>query len=516
MLTVPIQSKLIDDFKETFQKELRKSSQESYGEMFFVNRSRIRDIAIFLSDNGANFINLLIIDLGTKFELIYIYYFKFLKEKKYWFILTEVDKQAEIDSIEVVFAQAKYLEDELIKRYGLKFSPYTKEMEQVLFAVPTALNPPKKNLNLLPIGIYNKIHNDNHYFNTIIENEKILSVVEKTGWLYRGIIPLLQHKNIFKENLNIIKRICYPSSYHHSLAYIMAIEQLAGIEVQERVNLIRTLLCEFERYESHLIWFANLFYSLGFSRRYYYLINRHKELQKLYKKYFNNRFLDDLNFIGYTQDIEGQNLTVIQLITENLLPLVFNSVYYFSYKRYVKEKCQGLGILDKDFALDAGVTGPCLRATGINYDVRKENPYLSYLNKNISPNWDVVTFNEGDVFARIETRLWEMKNSSNLIYNLIDEIIDDESKIDPIDTSKIKLAANKIGLIQLESPQGELIYYIKTADRPGKTNLGGVFIATPSMKNFVALNNYILKNNYENDLSLIVHSMDLNFNEIDL
>jgi len=516
MLVYASISDLLNEFKKNFTKELRKTASEKFGMLFYVNRSRIRDMAIFLHEKGAVFINIFITDIGNKFELVYEYYFRFFKENKYCFLITEVDKKAnEIDSIEIIYPQAKFLEIELTKRYGLKFISFTEEVGEI-FVMPKNISLKDMEMNLLPFGIYNKIHNNNNYFHIQVENDKITAVVEKTGWFYRGITPLLSKKNIFEDNIRLTKRITYPSSYHHNLAYIMAVEQIAGIKVQEKVNLLRTLLCEYERFENHLIWFANLLYLLGYKRRYYYLINQRLALQKLYQKYFKQTFIDDMNQIGSISDIGVDDLKVIKYISEQVLPMIYESVKFYSHKKYVKDRCEGIGVLDKKDAIEAGVTGPCLRASGINYDLRFERPYLSYLDKEICKLWDVVSFTEGDVFARVEVHLWEMKNSIDIINHILERLVDDESKIEPFDISKIKLVADKIGIIQVESPQGELTYYLKTAIRPGKITLGGIYISTPSLKNFLSLNNYILKSNDETDFELIVHSMDLNFNEIDL
>ncbi len=506
---------LMQDFKENFEKELRNIENKDFGMLFNVNRSRIRDIGIFLLEKGAVFQNILINDLEDKHELIYKYYIKLNKENKFWFIHTEVDKKADIDSIEIIYPQSRFIEEEITKRYGVKFSRFTEEVEE-LFVIPRSINPREGEFNILPIGIYNKIHLDNHYFYTQVENHNIIAVAEKTGWLYRGIIPLLKYKNLFEDNIKITKRICYTSSFHHNLAYTMAVEQIANITIQDKVKLIRTLLCELERFESHLIWFANLQYLLGFKRKNYNLIKQIIEFQNLYKKYLKCKFLDDLNHIGYTINLRKNEISEFKQDLKNLFPSIQDSIYDFINKAYVKEQCRGIGILEKKDALDAGVTGPCLRASGINYDVRYEKPYLAYFHETIPKKWDVVIFNEGDVYARIEIRYWEIINSMEIIKRILKFLIDDDSMIETVDVSDIKLAANEIAITQLESPQGELLYYLKSGDRPGKNNLGGVYIATPSLNNFLALNNYILKNNRIKNFALIIHSLDLNFSEIDL
>ncbi len=520
MLSYSSISKIKTDFKETFKRELRKSSEQEFGSVFHVNRSIIRDVALFLHENAhAHFINLAINDAGEKFELIYEYYVRFLGINKYLFVITEVSKEAnKIDSISLIYPQSFNYEIEITKRYGLKFTLLTEEMGEELFVVPTHLIPEGMGENSLPIGVYNKIHGDNFYFHLQIENktENISYVVEKTGWLYRGIIPLLKNKDLFEDNVRLTKKITGTSSFHHNLAYIMGIEQLAGIKVQKRVDLMRTLSCELERFESHLLFFANLFYLLGYHKSYYYLLSQRTELHELYQKYFKCYFLDEINFVGYTKDINIKDLPVLHDSIEKLLSIIQTKIDFYLYKSYVKERCQGIGILNKEDALEAGVTGPCLRASGINYDVRYEKPYLSYLNKKISQEWNVVQFNDGDVYARVETRLWEIKNSYSIINLVFKELIEDRSNIEPVDMSKIKLPGGAFAITQLESPQGELLYYLKTAEKPGQRTLGGAYICTPSLKNFTALTKYVLKDNLIKNFPLIVHSMDISFNEIDL
>ena len=119
-------SSLIKDYKANFGKELRKLDEKQPSRVIaFLNRIRIRDSAIFLHENGAEFINIGITDIGDKFEVVYEYYFRFMK-KKYWFIITEVDKKAnQMDSIEMIYPSAKNYENEINKRYSLKFISFT-------------------------------------------------------------------------------------------------------------------------------------------------------------------------------------------------------------------------------------------------------------------------------------------------------------------------------------------------------------------------------------------------------
>jgi len=507
---------LRDEIIETYKKEVNNFEKQVFGINLRINRSRIRDIASFMAKKGANLMNLIINDLGERYELVYEYYFKALKESNFWFLITLVSKVVnEIDSIGGIFPHAKFYEQEITKRFGFIFRSFIEKEERSIFSVPFLLKPKNSKRNLLPMGIYNKIHNNNYYFHLEIENDKIVSVSEKTGWLYRGIIPLMHYKDLFEDNIRLTKRICHTSSFHHNIAYILAIEQIANIHVQNRVNLIRTLFCEFERFENHLLWFINLFYLLNHSKASLLLLKKSFELTSLYEKYFHCHFLDDSNSLGYIQDISFEDLKEIYEISDQFLPKIIEQINLKLYNKNIEKKIEGLGLIPKDKSFITGVTGPCLRACGIDYDIRKTKPYLSYSDKEILQILDKENYNKGDVFARSETRLGEMNNSKMIIKTIIEKIVEDKSKIEPLETTRFKLPSEAIGISQLESPHGELLYYIKTADHPGLANLANVYISTPSLKNFTALNS-ILINEMIPNFQLIVHSMDLNFYEIDL
>ncbi|MFO8018027.1 MAG: hypothetical protein R6U96_05285 [Promethearchaeia archaeon] len=517
MLSYYTTANILKEIKEEFQTEIRKTVQKDNGTLIYLNRARIRDIAIDFHEKGINFINLAIHPLEEKFILTYEYYYKFIEENKYLFVITEVDKKAnEIDSIELVYPHAKYIENELSKRFGLNFLSFSEEIEEELFVLPTPLNPREKEHNLLFSGIYNKIHNLHHYFHLRVQDKSIEAVAQKTGWLYRGILPLFKHYHFSKGNIKLTQRICTPGSFHHQLAYCMAIEQLAGIKIQNRVKLIRTLLCELDRINNHLNFFTNLFYVLGYKRKYHTLLKKRSKLQRIYLSYFNSRFLEDFNHIGYTNDLSKKKIYALRTELLNVLPSIYGEISCLIEKNHVKNKCQGIGTLSYKDVKAAGVTGPNLRASGVGYDIRSEKPYLSYMDKEIAIRWEIPTFKQGDVYARVKTRLFEMKISNSLIISILRELFDDIYGIEKIDSSKIKLPGNARTVAQVESPRGELSYFLLTNEMPSKENLQGVYIATPSLKNFLAVTDHILPNNNIRNFPLIIHSLDLNFNEIDL
>ncbi|MFX1275773.1 MAG: NADH-quinone oxidoreductase subunit C [Promethearchaeota archaeon] len=502
-------------FEQYFKSDIIKKIEDRDHLIYLINELRIRDIALFFSERQLKLINISVLDFTEKFQLMYEFYYRLDKTFKFLFLMVLIDNNHSINSINHIFPQAKYYENEIEKRFGLSFKYISNSIEIEPFSIPTPFESEIKLNYYIPIGIYSKNPNLRNYFNLLCKRNKIQTVIEKTGWLYRGIIPLLSNLS-FKDNVKLTKRICYISSYHHNLSYIMCLEQLMEIKVQNRVKQIRTVFCELERFESLLLWFINLFKLLKYRKMYINLMSLRNQFQNSVKTHLKIRFFDEINFIGYCKDFPNGDLLNFQLILTKLFKKVFNLIKYTVYRNHLRNRCEGIGILGRDEALNAGVTGSCLRASGINYDIRFEKPYLSYIDDDLVKEWNIVTSRNGDVFSRIETRIWEMEQTIKIIDYLITKLIDDDSEIEIFDDKNLVLPKNKIAIMQVESPQGELVYCLKTSEIGAPERFAGAIICSPSFKNFTALNNYLLKGNYKSNYNLIVHSMDLIFNEIDL
>ncbi len=512
-----VNTDLLKEFKNYFGKELRHKPNRDFNNVYHINKSRVRDVAFFLDEKSINLKNILINDFENNYEVVYEYFGKYIPDNQYLFVITEVDKASnEIDSVRVVYPYVECYEDEITKRYGINFLYFKEEVEESLFSFPAEIFSAHFPKNILRQGIFNRIHLTNNYFHFNLENKIIKSVDFKTGWLYRGIIPLLKYKKWAHENLQLLEKICATSSFHHSLAYSLAMESFLNISISNRVKIIRTIYCELERMINHIQWFVNLMYLTYYFKEYNNLLNITIELINFIEEGLGIGYFEKLNYIGYVKDFPVHFLNDLPKTIENIYSSIFEVLHNRINNSHFKKRFIGLAALSVESALESGVTGPNIRASEQNYDIRYFYPYNSYLDEDIIDNWEVVTINDGDVYSRIQIRFREIKNSVSIIKQAVDYLQRDETKIDVFDLSDIKLNANEIGISIVEAPQGELVYIIKTANRPGKDYLGSVSIQTPTTNNLFALKNFILPHNNVKDFPLIVHSMDLCFNCFDL
>ena len=515
MIKITSQNNIYQLFEQYFKSNIINHISDEFYQIYFVDIAKIRDISTFLNEKYFTLINISILDYSKNFQLIYEFHSRLVKNSSFLFLILMIGNDDSINSIRHIYPQSRCYENEIEKRYGLCFNSNNDSGYSETLTIPHSLKSENKSKYFIPLGINNYNANIKNYINLFFNKNKITAIKEKTGWSYRGIIPLLQNKP-FKENVELTKRISFLGSFHHNLAYIMALEKLCAIEVQSRVNQSRTIFCELERFENMLTWFINLFHLLNKEKISKKLMQNRLMFHQSLRKNLKIRFFDDINYIGYCHDFPNGDWLEFQNnlndLAKNAINIIINSVY----NTLLKKRCENIGILTSEDAINVGVTGPCIRASGIAHDIRLENPYLSYLNKDLIKRWNIVTSRNGDVHSRIETRAWEMRNAIKIINHLITHLIDDDEEIIVFDDKNLILPKNLISIMQVESPQGELTYYLKTSESGDPSILAGASICSPSLKNFLALNDYLLKNASKSNFKLIVHSMDLNFNEIDL
>ncbi len=508
-------SNLEELIKQYFKADLSDSVEVDVYNLFFLNFKKIRDFALFLKEREINLINISIFSFNNVFQVLYLFYSKIHLKNKYLILIIEIEEGELVNSIDSIFPQAKYYENEIKKRYGLLFKSKSELDRPESLTIPHSLKSENKSKYFIPLGINNYSNDLKNYINLFFNKNKITTIKEKTGWSYRGISPLLKNRP-FKENVELTKRISFLGSYHHNLSYIMALEKLCAIEVQSRVEQSRTIFCELERFDNMLTWFINLFHLLKREKLSKILMQNRLIFHQSIRKNLKIRFFDDINFIGYCNDFPNGYWLEFQNDLNDLAKKAINIIINSVYSKLLKKRCENIGILTSEDAINAGVTGPCLRASGIAQDIRLEKPYLSYLNKDLIKKWNIVTSRNGDVLSRIETRAWEMRYAIKIINHLITHLIDDNEENIVFDDKNLILPKNMISIMQVESPQGELTYYLKTSEIGDPSIFAGASICSPSLKNFLALNDYMLKNASKSNFRLIVHSMDLNFNEINL
>lgn len=305
-----------------------------------------------------------------------------------------------------------------------------------------------------------------------VEGEKIIKCDVDMGFTHRGIEHVAVERS-FIQLIYLLERVCGICSFSHPMAYSLAVENAAEIEVPPRAKYIRTIIGELERLHSHLLWAGVAAHEIGFDTLFHYTWNIREKVMDSLEKITGNR----VNYAMLT--IGG----VRRDITEDLYPVLEETLTYYSelYGRTaeillddmtIKERSVGVGILTHNEAVELCAVGPTARASGLTKDVRVDYPVNAYPDiewlKPVSP-LDLGKEPVGDVYDRFIVRVLEMKQSIRIIQFCMENMPEGPIAWEP-NANKIINHLKKLkceGLGRYEAPRGEVAHYHMLDNREG-------------------------------------------------
>ncbi len=354
-----------------------------------------------------------------------------------------------------------------------------------------------------------------------VDGDVVIKADPDIGYVHRGIEKLAEHKTYFQV-IPMVERQCLPDAAHHNLAYVLALEELLGIEAPERAQYLRTLLAEINRIASHLYGMGLHGVSIGSSTAYMWCFGLREYMLILAEKLTGARIT--YSYIipggvrrdipqGFSQDVE-RYLRLFERKMRDLDKL-------FISNPVTKARLEGVGVLPKEEAIKLGVVGPVLRASGVEYDVRRVRPYAAY------PwiDFEIAVKKEGDSYARLLVRVKEIEESIKIIRQVLKDLPDGSilheryMKLLPprlkeyvTNTGLVKFpgvfATMKVpkgeGIGSVEAGRGELIYHLISN---GESKPYRLKISTPSFRNLI-LFSHLIKDVKVADVPAIYLSLD--------
>jgi NADH-quinone oxidoreductase subunit D len=251
-----------------------------------------------------------------------------------------------------------------------------------------------------------------------LDGEIVLSVSPTIGYLHTGIEKTAEQKK-WQQVIPLVERMDYLSAQSNSMAFCMSVEKLLGIEIPERVRWIRVLIAELQRINSHLVWLGTHGMEVGAVSVMLYCFREREQLLNLNEMLAGFRmFPSYMRVGGLREDLpRGFHAAVRGFLDafpakldeyEDLLTK--NAIYL--------QRAQGVGVISGAEAVASGLVGPIARAAGVDYDVRKYFPYLGYE----TLDFDVPTRTAGDVYARYQVRVAEMRESVKICNQVLTRI----------------------------------------------------------------------------------------------
>jgi NADH-quinone oxidoreductase subunit D len=248
-----------------------------------------------------------------------------------------------------------------------------------------------------------------------LDGETVIGCVPEVGYLHRGYEKLAE-ASTFHEFIPHTDRLDYLSPLSNNVAYVLAVEKLLGIETPPRAQYLRTMIAELARISSHLLWLGAMAMDVGALTVFMWSFREREKLYDIFENLVGARFTTSYTRIGglahdMTPEAEAMVRTFIEEFPANLL----ECEKLLNKNRIFVERTDGIGVITADQAIDLGLTGPNLRACGVQHDLRRANPYLVY----DKLDFDVPVYDGGDTLARYYVRMEEMKQSQKMVVQLL-------------------------------------------------------------------------------------------------
>lgn len=364
-----------------------------------------------------------------------------------------------------------------------------------------------------------------------LDGEVITKAMPDVGYLHRGDEKIAENMT-YNQFVPYTDRLDYLAPLANNVAYILAVEKLMGIQDQlpERCQYIRVICCELARISAHLLGLGAFAMDVGALTVFLHTFTEREKVYNLCESLTGARFTTSFTRIGgIARDLPDGWIEQCRKFLDEVEVNFDETEQLLTRNRIFVDRTQGVGVLPKEVAIDYGVTGPNLRGSGVEHDLRKTNPYLIYSEL----DFDIPVGTAGDSYDRYLVRMEEMRQSARIIRQCLDKlpggpvnVEDGKTFLPPKDKvlSSMEELIHQFMLVTqgvnvppgevyfgAENPKGELGFYIHSTGggTPNRLKIRG-----PSFVNLSVLP-YILKGSMMSDTVAILGSIDFVMGESD-
>jgi NADH-quinone oxidoreductase subunit D len=362
-----------------------------------------------------------------------------------------------------------------------------------------------------------------------LDGETVAGCRAHIGYLHRGVEKIGQTKT-YTQFIPYTDRLDYLAPLASNVGYVLAVEKLLEIEVPERCRILRVIGSEIARISSHLLWLGTHALDLGAVTIFFYTFREREILTNLIEMLTGTRLTTSYTRIGgVVRDLPDGFRPVLDDWMEKFSPAVDEFERLLTRNRIWVDRTKNIGVIAREQAIDLGVTGPNLRASGLAYDVRKAHPYSGYEEY----DFEVPYSEDGDVYARYLVRIEEMRQSLRILKQAMERlkpgpIWADHPKVVPPAKEQVLTRMDElihhfmvvaeginppVGEIyhSVEAPKGELGFYIQS---DGGKSAYRLHIRSPSFVNLQALESICIGGMVA-DVVAIIASLDPVMGEVD-
>ncbi|HET7233161.1 MAG TPA: NADH dehydrogenase (quinone) subunit D [Longimicrobium sp.] len=362
-----------------------------------------------------------------------------------------------------------------------------------------------------------------------LDGETVIRCIPHIGYLHSSFEKLGEYRD-WNQIVPLTDRMDYLAPLIYNCAYAMAVEKLMGITVTERCKVVRVICMELDRIFSHLLWLGTTAIDLGAFTVFLYTFQQREKIYDLHERFTGARITTSSTRIGgMMADLPAGWITQLNEFLDNFVPVVDEVETLLTNNAIWVGRTQGVGSISGEDAVNWGLSGPNLRASGVTYDVRKDRPYYDYE----TYDFDVPVGEHGDIYDRYLCRMEEMRQSVRILRQAIERLpggpinVDDPRVILPPKTAAMNDMESMIhhfkvvmegvrapvgeSWFSVESSKGELGMYVVSdgGAKPVRWRVRG-----PSFINIAALP-HMIEGALLSDVIAVNASLDIVLGEID-
>jgi len=362
-----------------------------------------------------------------------------------------------------------------------------------------------------------------------LDGESVVSCLPDIGYLHTGIEKNMEAKT-YEKALVMTDRIDYLNNLGNNLAYALAIEKLVGLDVPPRAQTIRVIIAELQRIASHLVWLATHILDLGATSVMLYCFRDREHILDMFEMISGQRMMGSyIRPGGLWRDLRPEFIPALRKFLRYMPRKLDDYHRLLDNNPFFIDRTKGIGVIPSQIAINWSISGPLLRGSGVNFDIRKAQPYSGY----DQFEFDVPVGQNGDVYDRYLIRMEEMRQSLRIIEQALERlpggpVRSDNRKFVPPPRAELGTSMEAVihhfklwtegfvapegeVYVRVESPRGELGVYL-VGD--GTSKPYRVHFRTPSFWNLQSLE-WMVPGYMLSDLVAIIGSVDFTLGDCD-
>lgn len=364
----------------------------------------------------------------------------------------------------------------------------------------------------------------------VLDGETVIKATPDIGYLHTGIEKTME-KEKWQQVVTVTCRMDYLNSFGNDLGYCLAVEKLMGVEAPKRAQDLRVLLTELNRIASHLVWFGTHAMDIGAMTAFFYAFTERERILDLFECVSGARLHQSYFIIGGLRwDIPDNFLALTKEFLDGFPKFLDECKRLVTGNKIFQRRTQGVGVIKKDAAIDWGLSGPTIRGSGVQWDIRKSEPYSGYE----TYDFKIPVYDGCDVWSRYLVRMDEFEESWKICNQALERLREPGEVM--ADHPKLKLPARDlmkqhidvmihhfllasegftvpIGEVyqSIESARGEIGFYIVSdgAERPYR-----VRVRAPSYVNLSAMPEMV-EGSLIADVVAVIGSIDIVLGDVD-